>query len=105
MIGPCSHCTLPVLKIQSPLLTAAEAGRPRRGAAEGEDAGVGDHRATSSKTEDTFGEESVAVRRLPQIVLIVSTLLGSWLGMQTVHEFGHVLGVWMTGGRVARVVL
>ncbi len=25
--------------------------------------------------------------------------------MQAVHEFGHVLGAWWTGGRVARVVL
>ena len=38
-------------------------------------------------------------------VLILSTLLGSWLGMQAVHELGHVLGAWITGGRVARVVL
>jgi hypothetical protein len=38
-------------------------------------------------------------------VLIGSTLLSSWLGMQAIHESGHVLGAWMTGGRVARVVL
>ena len=25
--------------------------------------------------------------------------------MQAVHEFGHVIGAWTTGGRVARVVL
>jgi hypothetical protein len=37
--------------------------------------------------------------------LIASTLLGSWLGMQAVHEMGHVLGAWLTGGRVERVVL
>jgi hypothetical protein len=43
--------------------------------------------------------------RLPQVVLISSTLLGSWLAMQAVHESGHVLGAWLTGGRVARVVL
>ncbi len=40
-----------------------------------------------------------------QAVLIVSTLVGSWLGMQAVHEFGHVLGAWSTGGDVERVVL
>src|SRR3954454_8287879 len=45
------------------------------------------------------------VNRLPQVVLIISTVLGSWLGMQAVHEAGHVLGAWLTGGRVARVVL
>lgn len=43
--------------------------------------------------------------RLPQVVLIGSTLLGSWLGMEAVHEFGHVLGAWLTGGQVSRVVL
>jgi hypothetical protein len=43
--------------------------------------------------------------RIPQAILIVSTLVGSWLAMQAVHEFGHVLGAWATGGRVERVVL
>src|SRR5262245_28228511 len=45
------------------------------------------------------------MRRLLQLVLIGSTVLGSWLGMQAVHESGHVLGAWLTGGRVERVVL
>lgn len=40
-----------------------------------------------------------------RIVLIASTLIASWLGMQAVHELGHVLGAWLTGGRVERVVL
>jgi Peptidase M50B-like len=40
-----------------------------------------------------------------QLVLIAATLLGSWLGMQAVHELGHVLGARLTGGRVERVVL
>jgi hypothetical protein len=43
--------------------------------------------------------------RTSQIILILSSLLGSWLGMQAVHEAGHVLGAWLTGGHVARVVL
>ena len=43
--------------------------------------------------------------RAHQVVLIGSTVLGSWLGMQAIHEVGHVLGAWLTGGRVARVVL
>ena len=38
-------------------------------------------------------------------VLIGSTVLGSWLGMQAVHESGHALAARLTGGRVARVVL
>ena len=45
------------------------------------------------------------MNRLHQPVLIVSTLLESWLGMQAVHECGHVIGACLTGGRVARVVL
>jgi hypothetical protein len=45
------------------------------------------------------------VQRLHQVVLIGSAILASWLGMQAVHEFGHVAGAWLTGGRVARVVL
>src|SRR5436305_1539520 len=40
-----------------------------------------------------------------QIVLVVSTLANCWLGMQIVHECGHVLGAWATGGLVKKVVL
>jgi hypothetical protein len=43
--------------------------------------------------------------RLHQGVLIASTVLASWLGMQAIHECGHVIGAWLTGGRVERVVL
>ena len=43
--------------------------------------------------------------RLRQSILILSTLLASWLGMQAVHELGHVLAAKFTGGRVAGVVL
>jgi hypothetical protein len=45
------------------------------------------------------------MQRPHQVVLITSTLLASWLGMQAVHELGHVLGAWLTGGRVTAVVL
>lgn len=48
---------------------------------------------------------SARVNRLHQSVLIVSTVLASWLGMQAVHEFGHVVGAWLTGGTVSQVVL
>jgi hypothetical protein len=43
--------------------------------------------------------------RLHQVVLIASTLALSWFAMMAVHESGHVLGAWLTGGSVARVVL
>jgi hypothetical protein len=45
------------------------------------------------------------LNRLPQFILIGSTGLGSWLGMQAVHELGHVTGARLTGGRVAHVTL
>src|SRR5688572_11187264 len=43
--------------------------------------------------------------RAQQTLLIGSTILASWLGMQAVHEFGHMCGAWLTGGQVRRVVL
>jgi hypothetical protein len=48
---------------------------------------------------------SFGFRRLHQVLLICSTVLASWLGMQVIHEFGHVLGAWVTGGEVERVIL
>ncbi|MCK4871914.1 MAG: hypothetical protein KAS72_04225 [Phycisphaerales bacterium] len=42
---------------------------------------------------------------LAQLVLIGSTIVLSWLGMQVVHELGHVLGALATGGRISAVVL
>jgi hypothetical protein len=42
---------------------------------------------------------------LCQVILIGSTILASWMGMQLVHEFGHIVGAWLTGGQVTRVVL
>jgi hypothetical protein len=43
--------------------------------------------------------------RIHQFVLFASTLALSWFGMMAVHETGHVLGAWLTGGSVAKVVL
>jgi hypothetical protein len=45
------------------------------------------------------------MQRLHQAVLIGSAVLASWLGTQDVHESGHVIGAWLTGDRVGRVVL
>jgi hypothetical protein len=45
------------------------------------------------------------MRRTHQVILIGSTILGCWLGMQAVHELGHVLAAWATGAQVTRVVL
>ena len=40
-----------------------------------------------------------------QAILVLSTLLGSWLGMQAAHELGHILGAVLTGGKITAVVL
>ena len=45
------------------------------------------------------------VMRLHQSILIGAMALSSWLGMQAVHELGHVCGAWLTSGQVTRVVL
>src|SRR5882724_7745741 len=47
----------------------------------------------------------LASARLHQVVLITAMVLCSWLGMMIVHEGGHVLGAWATGGKVKQVVL
>lgn len=53
----------------------------------------------------TWNQANSAMSRLNSFVLIVSTLVASWLGMQLVHELGHVLGAWLTGAVVAQVAL
>jgi hypothetical protein len=45
------------------------------------------------------------VTRCHQLTLIISTLVGSWFGMQAVHELGHVLGAMLTGAEVTHVEL
>lgn len=45
------------------------------------------------------------MKRLPQIILILSFLCFSWLAMQAVHELGHVFAAMATGATVDRVVL
>jgi hypothetical protein len=42
--------------------------------------------------------------RLAQATLILAMLCCSWIGMQLVHELGHVVAAWSTGGAVQRVV-
>lgn len=44
-------------------------------------------------------------RQPSSLILLVATAIASWYGMMVVHEAGHVLAAWMSGGRVARVVL
>jgi hypothetical protein len=39
------------------------------------------------------------------LLYLTATILLSWLLMQAVHELGHVLAAWLTGGRVVEVDL
>jgi hypothetical protein len=45
------------------------------------------------------------MQRLHQCLLITAMFALSWLMMQAVHEFGHVVAAWATGGTVTKVVL
>jgi hypothetical protein len=45
------------------------------------------------------------MKRLPQVLLIVTFIGFSWLAMQAVHEAGHVLVARLTGGEVIKVAL
>jgi hypothetical protein len=45
------------------------------------------------------------MKRGHRILLIATFLPLCWLVMMAVHEFGHMLGAWLTGGSVAKVVL
>lgn len=45
------------------------------------------------------------MRRLPQLILILTTLANAWLLMQAVHELGHVVGGLLTGAVIKRIVL
>jgi len=43
--------------------------------------------------------------RLHQTLLCFSTVAFSWLATMAVHESGHVVNAWLSGGRISRVVL
>lgn len=45
------------------------------------------------------------MNRCFQMLLISTFLAFSWLAFMVVHEFGHALTAWLTGGSVDRVVL
>lgn len=42
---------------------------------------------------------------LRRYVFILAALAASWLGMTALHELGHVLHAWLSGGRVTHVEL
>ena len=45
------------------------------------------------------------MQRFYQLMFIVSLLALSWFTMMAVHELGHVVGAFLSGGHVERVVL
>jgi hypothetical protein len=40
-----------------------------------------------------------------RILTYIVAGLAAWFGMQAVHEFGHVVAAWLTGGTIQQVVL
>lgn len=56
---------------------------------------------TNSNTQTSPPAEEAFARSL-----LIGSLLGlSWIAMQGVHELGHSLAAWTTGGQVVRVTL
>lgn len=45
------------------------------------------------------------MKRLEQVILIVTFFGFSWLAMQAMHELGHVFGTWTTGAEITKVAL
>lgn len=45
------------------------------------------------------------MRQFLLLLFVTSILLICWFGMVALHELGHVLGAWVTGGTVLRVVI
>jgi hypothetical protein len=44
-------------------------------------------------------------RRLEQVAILLAMSAVCWLGVMAVHELGHVLAAWVSGGTVREVVL
>lgn len=44
------------------------------------------------------------MNRGPNLLLVVAMLPLCWLSMMLVHELGHVLGAWVAGGEVQKLV-
>src|SRR2546422_389551 len=61
-------------------------------------------RWVSEPSAATLPHGPVASRAVVSVVVLVSIAL-SWLGMMAVHELGHVINGWLSGGAVVRVVL
>ena len=45
------------------------------------------------------------MKRIEQVILIITFLGFSWLAMQATHELGHVVGAWATGAEINKVAL
>ena len=49
--------------------------------------------------------KGAAMNWIRRLLIALAVIYLSWLGMQAIHEFGHVLAAWATGGNVVRVML
>jgi hypothetical protein len=45
------------------------------------------------------------IQRIEQIVLLVTFLPFCWLAFMAVHELGHVVVGWLSGGKVTKVII
>lgn len=45
------------------------------------------------------------MKQFHKTLFLIALLSNCWLGMQIFHELGHVVGAWITGGTIERVIL
>ena len=65
----------------------------------------GDREVTKTGDDQSDVTNGVAEAHSAKAVLICVLIPTCWFGMMAVHEAGHVLGAWATGGTVTQVVL
>ena len=51
-----------------------------------------------------FGGVARVERVVRRAVIAGVTIYASWLGMLAIHELGHVIHAWLSGGRVVQVI-
>jgi len=62
-------------------------------------------RAACRALEVWVGARQGAIGWLATAAYLIPVAAASWLAMMAIHEFGHVLNAWSSGGRVDRVRL
>lgn len=60
---------------------------------------------TRSRPRLIAGPGPLSPPRMSALMLMLTASAAAWYAMMVVHESGHVLAAWMSGGRVSRVIL